>query len=400
MSVLSGQTFYSIHSREPGGTRVLIEVKSIAFGMSRYSTRWHLDGATWTERRAAEAVKEMTAKDTAKEHGWQLKEATAYQRHRIRPSGWPQGHGATSTKTKSRACPTWTPAPSSTHARPLLQPPGAGRAVESREKQSTDSRTPLVGTQGVGGSAGGHMPFAAPPRPRSPGCGRAAGTPQRGRFAHALTQRAAETHIESTGGMHRRLGDYPPPPPPPHNTPGEPTSTETKPYLHYAPSASGFVLESLQLHCALAGFPSLSTDQAAAARARGGGLPEPERQRQLEWGALLGDRTEKQRTEGQRPERQQLVGGSTWGLVPPEPAAGRCVYAWGVGVVPELELRAQLGYVNYVDSERRAHGIERLPAAAGRAAGWYWCWGAGAGVAYEALVTWGPGWGSAEGLWV
>jgi hypothetical protein len=46
-----------LHSREPGGTRMLIEVKSIAFGMRRYSTRWHLDGATWTERRAAEAVK-------------------------------------------------------------------------------------------------------------------------------------------------------------------------------------------------------------------------------------------------------------------------------------------------------------------------------------------------------
>jgi hypothetical protein len=26
------------------------EVKSIAFGMSRYSIRWHLDGATWTQR--------------------------------------------------------------------------------------------------------------------------------------------------------------------------------------------------------------------------------------------------------------------------------------------------------------------------------------------------------------
>jgi hypothetical protein len=108
--------------------------------MTRYSTRWHLDGATWTERRAAEAVKErdaaaaaidaevfagmvppahanpdlahgrhelsaviggfcehspvvhelvakfadMTTKDTAKEHGWQLKEATAHQRQRIR----------------------------------------------------------------------------------------------------------------------------------------------------------------------------------------------------------------------------------------------------------------------------------------------------------------------------
>jgi hypothetical protein len=27
---------------------------------------------------------DMTAKDTVKEHGWQLKEVTAYQRHRIR----------------------------------------------------------------------------------------------------------------------------------------------------------------------------------------------------------------------------------------------------------------------------------------------------------------------------
>jgi hypothetical protein len=40
---------------------MLIEVKSIAFGMSRYSTRWYLDGATWTERRAGEAVKERDA---------------------------------------------------------------------------------------------------------------------------------------------------------------------------------------------------------------------------------------------------------------------------------------------------------------------------------------------------
>jgi hypothetical protein len=40
---------------------MLIEVKSIGFGMSMYSTRWHLDGATWIERRAAEAVKERDA---------------------------------------------------------------------------------------------------------------------------------------------------------------------------------------------------------------------------------------------------------------------------------------------------------------------------------------------------
>jgi hypothetical protein len=40
---------------------MLIEMKSIAFGMSRYSTRCHLDGATWMERRTAEAVKERDA---------------------------------------------------------------------------------------------------------------------------------------------------------------------------------------------------------------------------------------------------------------------------------------------------------------------------------------------------
>jgi hypothetical protein len=35
--------------------------------------------------------------------------------HTTAAGGWPHGHGATSTKTKPRACPTWTPAPS-THA--------------------------------------------------------------------------------------------------------------------------------------------------------------------------------------------------------------------------------------------------------------------------------------------
>jgi hypothetical protein len=42
-----------------------------------------------------------------------------------------------------------------------------------------------LGTQGVGGPAGGHRPFGGrPPRPHSLGCGRAAGTPLRERFAH------------------------------------------------------------------------------------------------------------------------------------------------------------------------------------------------------------------------
>jgi hypothetical protein len=73
---------------------------------------------------------DMTAKETAKaEHGWQLKEATSYQRHRIRQyaSGWPQGHGATSTKTKSRACLPAYVDPNTEYARTLrhLQAPDA-----------------------------------------------------------------------------------------------------------------------------------------------------------------------------------------------------------------------------------------------------------------------------------
>jgi hypothetical protein len=215
--------------------RVLIEVKSIAFGMSRYSTRWHLDGATWTERRAAEAVKErgaaaatidtevfagvvpppmqtqvqrmggmssaviggfcehsfvvhelvakfadMTAKDTAKEHGWQLKEATAYQRHRIRQrlstGAWRDFH-----ENKIARLP-YVDTSSTEYARTLrhLQASDARWRAEKPRAQSH-----ALGTQGVGGSAGGQAgPLAAYPRPRSLGCGRAAGTPLRGRFSH------------------------------------------------------------------------------------------------------------------------------------------------------------------------------------------------------------------------
>ena len=212
-----------LHSREPGGMRMLIEVKSIAFGMSRYSTRWHLDGATWTERRAAEAVKErdaaaaaidtevfagvvpppmqtqvqrmggmssaviggfcehspvvhelvakfadMTAKDTAKEHGWQLKEATAYQRHRIRQrlatGAWRDFH-----ENKIARLPYVDP--STEYARTLrhLQASDARWRAEKNRAQSY-----TLGTQGVGGSAGGHRPFGGvppPPQPRLRGSG-------------------------------------------------------------------------------------------------------------------------------------------------------------------------------------------------------------------------------------
>jgi hypothetical protein len=215
-----------VHSREPGGARVLIEVKSIAFGMSRYSIRWHLDGATWTERRAAEAVKERDAvaatidakvfagacgapahanPDPA--HGrhelrgdWRVLRAQPrrprargqVRRHDRQGNGEgarmaaQRGHGIPETphtpaaghrgmwrdfheNKTARLCPTWTPVPS-THARfalrHLLQASDARwRAEKNRAQPYT------LGTQGVGVSAGGHIhiPFGGVPPPPQPG---------------------------------------------------------------------------------------------------------------------------------------------------------------------------------------------------------------------------------------
>jgi hypothetical protein len=96
---------------------------------------------------------DMTAKDTAKEHGWQLKEATAYQRHRIR-----------------QRLPYVDP--STEYARTLrhLQASDARWRAEKNRAQSYAT----LGTQGVGGSAGGHRPFGGvppPPQPRLRGSG-------------------------------------------------------------------------------------------------------------------------------------------------------------------------------------------------------------------------------------
>jgi hypothetical protein len=59
---------------------------------------------------------DMTAKETAKEHGWQLKEAKAHQRHRIRQRLSTGAWREHLHEQKSRACPSRSPAPS-THAR-------------------------------------------------------------------------------------------------------------------------------------------------------------------------------------------------------------------------------------------------------------------------------------------
>jgi hypothetical protein len=113
---------------------------------------------------------DMTAKDTAKEHGWQLKEATAYQRHRKRQrlatGAWRDFH-----ENNIARLPYFVdPSTECEYARTLhhLQPPGLGREVESREKQH--SRTPLGRVRAGSGrlSRGPHALWRPPPRPRSP----------------------------------------------------------------------------------------------------------------------------------------------------------------------------------------------------------------------------------------
>jgi hypothetical protein len=79
--------------------------------------------------------------------------------------------------------------PSAEYARALrhLQASDARWRAEKTRAQSY-----TLGTQGVGGSAGGTGPLAASPRPRSPGCGRAVG--RRPYVSASLTARAAATH--------------------------------------------------------------------------------------------------------------------------------------------------------------------------------------------------------------
>jgi hypothetical protein len=104
-------------------------------------------------------------------------------------SGAGKGRGSGSGAAKTRAAQAAAVAPAlrgpqhrvRTHASP---PPGLGRTVESREQRKTErSRTPL-GRREWAAQQGATCPLAASPRPRSPGCGIAAGTPLRERFAH------------------------------------------------------------------------------------------------------------------------------------------------------------------------------------------------------------------------
>jgi hypothetical protein len=106
---------------------------------------------------------DMTTKETAKEYRWQLKEATAYQRHRIRQRLLATGAWRDFHENKIAHLPYVDP--STEYARTLrhLQAPDARwRAQKNRAQSYT------LGTQGVGGSARGYMPFGGvPPPPQS-----------------------------------------------------------------------------------------------------------------------------------------------------------------------------------------------------------------------------------------
>jgi hypothetical protein len=137
---------------------------------------------------------DMTAKDTAKEHGWQLKEAIAYQRHRIRQrlatAAWRDFH-----ENKIARLPYVRAYvdPSTEYARTLrhLQ---ASDARWRAEKNRAQSHT--FGTQGVGGSAGAHRPFGGAVRPATPAPAAQAAGERRGRpyVSALLTAKATATH--------------------------------------------------------------------------------------------------------------------------------------------------------------------------------------------------------------
>jgi hypothetical protein len=119
----------------------------------------------------------------AAQRGHSIPEApTAYD------SGWPQGHGATSTKTKSRACPTWTPAPN-THARFATSGP---RTRGGEQRKPEHSRTPLGRRREWAAQQGAtEALWRRPPAPAAWAAGERRGRPY---VSASLTARAAATH--------------------------------------------------------------------------------------------------------------------------------------------------------------------------------------------------------------
>jgi len=190
-----------VTGRGPNALRMLFEVKSMAFGFTRYKTKWHNNGATWVENRAEKAVAERdqaaaaidsavfpavhpppmqgqvqrlggvtaaviggfcehspavheyiamcaarAAPDTAAQHGWTEKEATAYERYRIRQrlatGAWREFH-----ENKTARLPFVNP--SAEYARTLT----TLRHSEDRARaQRNLAQAYSSGTAGVGGT--------------------------------------------------------------------------------------------------------------------------------------------------------------------------------------------------------------------------------------------------------
>jgi hypothetical protein len=134
----------------------------------------------------------MTAKETAKGHGWQLKEATdSIPEAPHTPAAGHRGMARLPRKQNRAPAPLRGPQHRvRTHAPP---PAGAGRARWRTEKNRAQSHA-LGGTQGVGGSAADHRPFGGVPLPpRSLGCG-AERRWERPDVSASLAERAAAMH--------------------------------------------------------------------------------------------------------------------------------------------------------------------------------------------------------------
>jgi hypothetical protein len=117
------------------------------------------------------------------------------------------GHrGMARLPRKSRACPTWTPAPS-THARFST----CRRASDARWRTEKHRAQPYtLWTQGVGGSAAGHRPFGGVPPPPQPGRGDKLPPPPPGPPTQAHTHTTPPSTAGNSGKravqpLHRRL---------------------------------------------------------------------------------------------------------------------------------------------------------------------------------------------------
>jgi hypothetical protein len=126
---------------------------------------------------------DMTAKETAKELGWQLKEATAHQRHRIRQrlatGAWRDFH-----ENKTVRLPYVDP--STEYARTLRHLTRGGE-----QRKTEHSRTPLGRRREWAAQQGGTCPLAASPAPAAQVAGERRGRPN---ASASLTERVAATH--------------------------------------------------------------------------------------------------------------------------------------------------------------------------------------------------------------